>query len=66
MTDKEKLAELLDSWGVPHHENEPGHVTVGSAPNVVEYSDKVTGYGGFFTDFEFSESGEFLKIGTWE
>jgi hypothetical protein len=66
MTDKEKLVKLLDEFGVPHHEEWDGHVTVGSSPGIVELSDKVDGYGSFFTDFVFGDSGEFLKMGAWE
>lgn len=74
MTDFEKLKDLLDGWGVPFEQDyrlelgeDVGHVVV-----VEEGCDrhlktkKVTGWGYFYTLFEFSENGEFLRMGAWE
>jgi hypothetical protein len=53
MTDKEELMALLTKWGVTYE--------------VTETSiDVAGGYIGFFTSFEFDESGKFIKMGAWE
>jgi hypothetical protein len=74
MTDKGKLIALLDEWGVPYKQQDlpvqPGErnavvVTVGLTGDLPD-NPAVTGYSGFFTDFEFTEEGEFLTMGAWE
>lgn len=68
MTDKEKLIALLNEWGVPFSQ----HVVVDpDSPGQIvgvgrEGSDKVSGYSGFFTDFEFDLEGKFQCMGAWE
>lgn len=74
MTDQERLITLLDEWDVPHEEedipSQPGEcpavsVNIGRVRNLRE-SSKVTGYGGFFTSFEFDLDGKFVRVGAWE
>lgn len=74
MTDKEKLLALLSEWGVPYKQEdipsqpeERGEraVIIGLTGDFPE-TDKVTGYTGFFTSFEFSLDGEFVRMGAWE
>lgn len=64
MSDRDNLCALLDKWGVPWARCE-NDIDVGG-----EYgqnrSEKVTGYLGFYTLFEFTEDGEFVKMGAWE
>lgn len=70
MTDLEKLKALLREWEVPFgevHEEawcedpEMLAVYVGEGD-----SPKISGYGGFYTRFEFDLEGKFIKIGAWE
>ncbi len=59
MTDKEKLAALLREFGVEFEE----------APESIECAyghQKVGGYPGFITIFEFDAAGKFEKMGAWE
>lgn len=78
VTDLDKLKALLDEWGVPYLDRLPddgsqgrgiivgdlGYAGGGGAE--IAPSEKVTGYGGFYTAFEFSEDGSFLRMGAWE
>ena len=59
MTDKEKLIALLNEFGIEFVDN-------GTSIKCEEGMDKVGGYTRFFTDFEFSEDGKFVKMGAWE
>jgi hypothetical protein len=71
MTDLEKLAAPLDSWGVQygtgnrglsadHRSYVPGTmVTVSSGP-------KVNGHGGWHTDFSFADGVTVVQMGAWE
>ncbi len=61
MSDKEKLIELLTSFGIKF-EDEGSHVKI-SADGECE---KIDGYFYFYTIFEFSEEGNFVQIGIWE
>ena len=68
MTDREKLKALLDGWGVPYLENqfpESPSITIGRHYDLPD-SNKVTGYDGFFADFEFDGVGNFVRMGAWE
>jgi len=60
-SDKEKLTDLLTSFGVDWQEKPEGIKCGGFN----EY-DKITGYGGFYTLFEFDENGSFIAMGAWE
>lgn len=71
MTDREKLTALLDEWRVPYRDD--GNVMVGYEPGMppdlrerAYDSAQVDGYMGFYTRFEFTEAGEFVKMGAWE
>jgi len=78
MNNLEQLLSLLDAWGVPY-EVMPGKEAVVTddpdqpplADKLVRVGDqdfngKVTGYGGFYTDFEFDASDQFIRMGAWE
>ena len=59
MTDKEKLVQLFTEFGIEFEDNE----------NIVlcEYGeDKIDGYPGFYTKFEFDNDGNFELMGAWE
>lgn len=58
---KEKLTDLLTSFGVAWREKPEGIKCEGFN----EY-DKIAGYGGFYTLFEFDESRSFIAMGAWE
>lgn len=60
-TDKQKLTELLTSFGVEWREK-PDGIKVGGWNT----RKMVRGYKGFYTLFEFSESGKFIQMGAWE
>lgn len=61
MTDKDKLIKLLTEFGVEWREKEDGIKCGG-------YKDrnKITGYSGFYTLFEFYSDGSFMQMGAWE
>lgn len=61
MTDKEKLTALLTEFGVEWCEKEYGIKCGGYK----EY-DKITGYHGYYTLFEFDKDGKFEQMGAWE
>jgi hypothetical protein len=68
MTDQEELAALLTKWGVPFTDSS-GEVCVGysSSPASGSYeSPKIDGYSSFYTAFEFTDEGQFIKMGAWE
>lgn len=75
MTDKEKLIELLKSFDIKFgdikdsYKQGDNHINFGynvynddSFPKC----DKVGGYMGFYTSFEFDEDGKFVTVGAWE
>lgn len=67
MTDREKLLALLNEWGVPYLEEHSGCVLVGNyAPGMPVNPEKIDGYSGFYTSFDFDTEGQFLKMGAWE
>lgn len=73
MNDKQKLIKLLLDFGVPFKEqrckNDRGWnegVEFGNLLYGRDESDKVDGYSGFFTQFEFDENGKFICVGAWE
>lgn len=71
MTDKEKLCQLLDSWGVPFTEENDHEgnldIRVGNGIFDVPKDDsKIVGYSGFFTLYTFRPDGTFKEMGAWE
>lgn len=71
-TDYERTKEFMDSLGILY-----SNYTVYDTQNVVFGNtdlsddvfpdcDKVGGYDGFYTRFEFDENGKFLTVGAWE
>lgn len=69
MTDVEKLIELLSSFGVEFSRDDMARADTGKISDVVTLycgSEKVGGYCGFFTEFEFDENGTFVTVGAWE
>ena len=69
MTDRQRLIDLLDNWGVGYRhapsldlKEEPDEGDV-----VIEaYLGNVEGYSGFYTVFEFNDDGTFRSVGIWE
>ena len=64
MTDYDKVKALFTELGIgftEHDEKDNVKVICCEAG-----SDKVIGYSGFFTDFEFDEDGKFIQMGVWE
>jgi hypothetical protein len=59
MTDRQKLAALLDSFGVEYI-NEKNYIVF------EEGKAGVTGYTGFYTKFEFDTDGRFITVGAYE
>lgn len=70
MTDIDRLKSLLDDWGVPHSTSNIGEVpavlSVAVGGMGAAGSEKVTGYVGFYTSFDFAADGSFVKMGAWE
>jgi len=58
-TDKERLKDLLTSFGVGFEEE---------GQNIVcrEGCARIDGYAQFMTVFEFDAAGEFIQMGAWE
>ncbi len=63
LTDKLKLIELLEGFGVKLRK-EPSTVTL--EVNKSDPDSKISGYMGFFTEFNFDENGKFIDVGVWE
>ena len=59
MTDKEKLVQLFTEFGIEFEDN--GNIIL-----CEHGKDKVDGYPGFYTKFEFGNDGNFELIGAWE
>lgn len=82
MTDLDRTKQFLDSLGVLYSQDEigdrmsykedivPVHTLVFGCENYRDDGyppcDKVGGYPGFYTCFNFDESGKFLTVGVWE
>jgi hypothetical protein len=67
-TDKAKLIELLEGFGVVHTVREEGkvvHIVVDSTSTTAEHG-KLRGYSDFFVDFRFNSDGRFDYMGIWE
>lgn len=62
-TDKEKLTALFTELGIgfkPNPHNEQNSI-------VCECGDaKISGYNGFYTQFDFEANGKFKEMGAWE
>jgi hypothetical protein len=62
-TDKQKLIDLLNDFRIKFRE-ESRTITINS--DRYGEDSKVSGYMGFFTDFEFDNNGGFISMGIWE
>ena len=62
-TDLEKLKVLLDSWDVEYEEYKRNGMR---CIILIEGKNKVTGYAGFVTEFDFTDHGEFIEVGAWD
>jgi hypothetical protein len=61
-TDKERLVELLNDFGVEFDEEEAGRDIVLRAKK----HEKVQGYTGFAAVWTFDRDGKFRGVGIWE
>jgi len=60
MTDRERLIELLTSWGV-------GYYVIGNCVRCEQGTHaRVGGYLGFLTEFDFDSNGKFVEMGAYE
>jgi hypothetical protein len=72
MSDEQELTALLGRWQVPwlaeENEDSTREITVGEKDRYGfnSHSDRVTGYGGFYTAFKFDTAGKFISMGAWE
>ena len=58
-TDKEKFIALLDHLEIGFNEGDDSIVCG-------DMHERVTGYSGFYTEFEFNDDGDFISMGAWE
>lgn len=70
LTDFEGTKQFFDSLGILYSQ-ENNTITFGKDTHGEEYDgypscDKIDGYNGFYTSFEFDEDGKFLSVGAWE
>lgn len=63
MTDKEKLINLLNEFGVGFTQSE--HTDFDEV-NCEQGQAKVEGYVGFATSFQFKKDGSFIAMGAYE
>ena len=67
-TDLDRTKELLDSFGVLYTAEENsivfGKYWFSDCP--FPKCEKVDGYSGFYTAFDFDDQGKFLSVGAWE
>lgn len=61
MTDREKLINLFDGFGVEYKSDDKDN-----SIECMQGNKKIEGYGGFFTYFEFTKEGEFITMGAAE
>lgn len=68
MSDKKRLTELLDSFGLKYSETSNDQVIVVTLTkgDDSEQDDKIQGYGGFYTEFIFNADESFLNMAIWE
>lgn len=60
MTDKERLLELLEAYGVTPSPSDSYVVSLHAKEG------GVAGYTGFYCEFSFDKEGKFLNVGVWE
>lgn len=65
VTDYERVKAMLTEFGVEftEHKSVKGDLTFLQCKSG---SEKVGGYSGFYTDFDFDKDGKFLGMGAWE
>ena len=61
MSDRDKLMKLFTEFGIKFTEAGKDIVCEDQGPGT-----KITGYGGFVTDFTFTEDGQFVEMGAYE
>jgi len=63
MTDYEEFRTFLNLFGIAYRveQREGEQIIVCTAK-----TEKVDGYYGFFVDFTFDQTGEFVTMGVWE
>ena len=59
-SDREKLVELLSSFGVEITEINEKRI------DLMEGDLNINGYCGFYTSFWFDDDGSFKSVGAWE
>lgn len=67
-SDFNKTKQLLDSFGILYSIDN-SDITFGLPDSVRDKfpkCDKIKGYDGFYTKFEFDENGKFICVGAWE
>lgn len=62
MTDLEKLVNLLTEFGVGYEKKDSQIICMQSWDD----SNKIEGYSGFYTVFNFDSAGKFLNMGAYE
>ena len=63
-TDKQKLLELLDEFGIGYSEDTYDNALYVSLK--AKNGEKVVGYTGFSADFKFTADESFIEVGVWE
>ncbi len=67
MTDREKLTNLFNELGIDLTDHSPfGDPEKDSLFLIEGNTDKIDGYCGFYTCFEFDSDGKLIKCGAWE
>lgn len=67
MTDKEKLTDLFNEFGIELRDHGYcGDIEENKLFLVEGHTEKIKGYSGFFTHFEFDDEGKFIECGIWE
>lgn len=67
LTDRERLLELLKSFGIPMLADTQGYQVsgMGVTENIITLM-MGEGYAGFYCDFIFDNDGKFESFGVWE
>lgn len=69
MSDLDDLKALLDRWEVPGQIEltvDGSVVVVGDTDGGKSTAPTINGYTGFYTTFEFTTAGKFIRMGAWE